>query len=96
MGRLRCMRYAGLRMAGAVRGPLLAVGGDTLLGTGQATLFIAQGSLEAIPQDVEAGAVLVGCNGVGHSVTFGAVEAVVCAHGQRGSHPAFTHGRTKD
>jgi hypothetical protein len=45
---------------------------------------------------VEAGAVLVGCNGVGHSVTFGAVEAVVCAHGQRGSHPAFSHGRTKD
>jgi len=43
------------------------VGGDAFRSAKQAALFVAQGALETITQDVQPGAVLVCGNAIGHS-----------------------------
>jgi len=58
---------SGSRVRGAVCRPLRSVGGDAFRSAKQAALFVAQGSLETITQDVQPGAVLVGGNAIGHS-----------------------------
>ncbi len=51
-------------MSGAVLGASGGVGDDARLGAGHATFDVADGTVQAITQDVKLGTVGVGCNGV--------------------------------
>ena len=51
-------------MSGAVLGASGGVGDDACLGAGHATFDVADGTVQAITQDVKLGTVGVGCNGV--------------------------------
>jgi hypothetical protein len=46
------------------------VGSDAFRSAGQAALLVAQGSFQAIAEDVQLGAMLVCGNAIGHSKAF--------------------------
>ena len=65
-------------MRGAVFRPLRTVRRNPFPRSGQPPLLIAQRTLESIAEDVKAGSVLVGGNGVGQFGAFGAwLEAIL-------------------